>query len=80
MLYPIMGFSGEKVGKFGEKNVANETWYTVEALLMDTLKSRQLYLRPPLQNPLFLNSHTNSVFLQSFKQPAPPVTDTFFAS
>ena len=28
---------------------------------MDTLISGQLYLRPPSQNPIFLNSHTNSV-------------------
>lgn len=35
---------------------------TVEALV-----SEQLYLRPPSQDPFFLNSHTNSVFLHSRK-------------
>ena len=29
---------------------------------MDTLVSGQLYLRPPSQNPIFLNSHTNSQY------------------
>ena len=38
----------------------------------------QLYLRPPSQNPVFLNSHTNSVFLHFRKRPA-LVTDTFFS-
>ena len=38
----------------------------------------QLYLRPPSQNPVFLNSYTNSVFLHSRKRPA-PVMDTFFS-
>ena len=52
---------------------------TVQALLMDTLVRRKLYLRPPSQNAVFLNSHTNSVFLHSRKQPA-PVTGNFFAS
>ena len=36
------------------------------SLLMDTLVSGYLYLWPPLQNPIydiFLNSYTNSVFL-----------------
>ena len=47
-----------------------------EALLMDTLVSGQLYLRPPSQNPVLLNSHTNFLFLHSRKRPA-PVTDTF---
>ena len=42
-------------------------------------RSGQLYLRPPSQNPVLLNSHTNSVFSHSRKRPA-PVTDTFFAS
>ena len=28
----------------------------------------QLYLRPPSQNPVFLNSHTNSVFFHSRKR------------
>ena len=36
---------------------------TVEALLTDGLISRRLYLLPPLQNPVSLNSHTNYVFL-----------------
>ena len=35
---------------------------TVKALLMDTLVSGQLNLRPPCLKPRF-NSHTNSVFL-----------------
>ena len=39
----------------------------------------QLYLRPPAQNPVFLNSYTNSVFLHSRKRPA-PVMDSFFSS
>ena len=43
------------------------TIITGEALVMDSLKSRQLYLRPPSQNPVFLNSHTNSVFVHSCK-------------
>ena len=43
------------------------TIITGEALVTDSLKSRQLYLRPPSQNPVFLNSHTNSVFLHSHK-------------
>ena len=51
---------------------------TVEALLMDTLVSGELYLQPPSQNIVFLDSHTNSVFLYSSKWPA-PVMDTFFA-
>ena len=38
-----------------------------------------LYLRPPSQNPVFLKSHTNSVFLAFRKWPA-PVMDTFFMS
>ena len=41
--------------------------HTVEALLTDTLVSRQLYLRPPCLKPRF-NSHTNSVFLHSPKR------------
>lgn len=52
---------------------------TVEALLMDTLVSGKLFLRPPSQKPDYFNSHTNSVFLHSRKRPA-SVTDTFFAS
>ena len=40
---------------------------TVEALLMDTLVNGKLYLQPPLQNVVFLDSHTNSVFLYSSK-------------
>ena len=35
--------------------------------------------RPPSQNPVFLISHTNSVFLHSRKRPA-LATDTFFTS
>ena len=41
--------------------------------------SVQLYLRPPSQNPIFHNSHTNSVVLHSRKRAA-PVTGTIFAS
>ena len=52
--------------------------YTEEALLTDTLVRGQLYSRPPSQNPVFLNSHTNSAFLHSRKRPAPG-TGTFFA-
>ena len=52
---------------------------TVEALLTDTLKGGRLYLRPPSQNPVFLNFHTNSVFLRYRKRSA-QVTDTHFAS
>ena len=54
---------------------------TGEALLTDTLRPRsaQLYLRPPSRNPIFHNSHTNSVFLHSRKRPA-PVTDAIFSS
>ena len=50
---------------------------TVEALLTDGLISGRLYLLPPLQNPVSLNCHTNSVFLHPRKQPA-RVMDTFF--
>ena len=46
-------------------------YVTVEALLMDILVSGHLYLLPPSQNPVFLNSHTNSAFLHCHKQPAP---------
>ena len=46
---------------------------------MDTLVSRQLFLKTPPRNPVFLNSHTNSVFLHSLKRPA-AVTDTIFVS
>ena len=49
---------------------------TVKALPTDTLISGQLYLRPPSQNPVFLNSYTNSVFSHSRKRPA-LVMDTF---
>ena len=35
--------------------------------------------RPPSQNPVFLISHTNSVFLHSRKRPA-LAADTFFTS
>ena len=38
---------------------------TVIALLTDTFVSEQLYLRPSSLNPVFLSSHTNSVFLHS---------------
>ena len=38
--------------------------------LTDTLVSGQVYLRPLKQNPVFLRSHTNSVFLHSRKRPA----------
>ena len=52
----------------------------MEALfLTDALISWLLFLRPPSQNPLSLNFHTNSVFLHSRKRSA-PVTDTCFAS
>ena len=53
--------------------------YTMEAYLTDTLISRKLYLWPPSKNAILLHSHTNYVFLYSYKQPA-AVTDTFFAS
>ena len=42
---------------------------TVQALLTDTLVSGQLLLRPPSENPVFLNSFTNSAFLHSRKRP-----------
>lgn len=42
---------------------------TVQALLIDTLVSGQLLLRPPSENPVFLNSYTNSAFLHSRKRP-----------
>ena len=48
-------------------------------LLTDTRVSRQRYLGPPSQYPVFLNSHTNSVLLHSRKRLAPR-TDTIFAS
>ena len=48
----------------------NETT-TVEALLTDTVVSGQLYLRPPSQIPVFLSSHTNSVYIHSRELPAP---------
>ena len=57
----------------------NKKLHTVEVLLTDTLVGRQLFFRPPSQNPVLLNSHTNSVFFHSHKQPA-PVTDTIFTS
>ena len=44
---------------------------TAEALPTDSLVSRQLFLQPPLQNSVFLNSHKNSVFLHSRKRPTP---------
>ena len=48
---------------------------------MDTLVSEQLYmyLRPPSQNPVFLNWHTNFVVLH-FCEWRAPVVDTLFAS
>ena len=52
------------------------------SLLTDPLVSGYLFLWPPSQNPvfdIFLNSYTNSVFLNFCKRPA-PVTDTFFES
>lgn len=51
----------------------------MEALVTDTLVSKQLHLRPPLQNSVFLNSYTNPVFLHSRKRPGPG-TNTFSAS
>ena len=36
---------------------------TVVALLMDTLISRTLYLQPPSQNTVFLNSPTKSLLI-----------------
>ena len=48
--------------------------YTVAAPLMDTLISRQLYLEPPSQNPVLLNS----VFSNSSKRVA-PATDILFS-
>ena len=42
--------------------------YKVEALLIDTLVSGQLYLRPLCLKPRF-NPHTNCVFLHSRKRP-----------
>ena len=37
--------------------------YTVETFLTDTLVlSGRLYLQTPSQNPVFLNSHINSVY------------------
>ena len=42
---------------------------TVQALLIDTLVSGQLLLRPPSENPVFLNSYTKSAFLHSCKRP-----------
>ena len=51
----------------------------MEALLTYTLVNGQLYLWLPSQDPVYLNSHTNSVFLHSRKWPA-PVTDTFIMS
>ena len=41
---------------------------TVQALLIDTLVSGQLLLRPPSENPVFLNSYTKSAFLHSCKR------------
>ena len=53
---------------------------TVEAPLKDTLVSGQLYLRPPSQNPILLNSHTNSVLSLSPKQPVPVTTQHSFGA
>ena len=50
--------------------------YTFDNLWADTLASRQLYLRPPWQNPVWILAHTNSVFTHSSKRPA-LVADTF---
>ena len=50
---------------------------TVEAPLTDTLVSGQLYLWPPSQIPVLLNSHTNSIFSHSSRRPT-PVSDTSF--
>ena len=52
--------------------------YTVEALQKDTVVSTQLYLWQPSQNLAFLNSHTNSVLLNSCGQPAPVLLWTSF--
>ena len=61
---------------FGLGNVP----HTVEAFLTNTLVSGQLfYLRMPSQDPVFLNSDTNSIFLHSPKRPA-PLKGTFYVS
>ena len=47
---------------------------TVEpTLLTETLVGGQLYLPPPSQNPVFLNSRKNSILLHSRKPGAPHV-------
>ena len=43
--------------------------HAVQAPLTDTLVSGQLLLRPPSENPVFLNSYTNSAFLHSSRRP-----------
>ena len=59
---------------------ADKKGNTVEALVTETLVSKQLHLRPPLQNSVFLNSYTNPVFfLRSRKRPGLG-TNTFSAS
>ena len=50
--------------------------YTVEALWAYTLVSGQLYLWPPRQTSVWNLAHTNYVFTNSRKRPA-PVADTF---
>ena len=50
----LLSFPTTGVGDFGD-------YSTVKAPLTDTRASRQLFLRPPSQNPILLNSHTNSV-------------------
>ena len=47
----------------------------MKAFLTNTLLSGQLYKRPPSQIPVFLKSHTNSIFFNSRNRPA-PVMDT----
>ena len=58
------------IGPFHDPVTWYKITYTVEALLTDTLVSRQLYLRPRCLKPRF-NSHTNSVFLHSCKRTFP---------
>ena len=45
-------------------------YFRTRVLLTGTLVSGQFYLRLPSQDPVLLNSHTNSVFLHSRKGPA----------
>ena len=51
----------------------------MEAILTDTVVSRQLYSKPSSQNSLLLNFHTNSVLLHSRKRPAAPPVRTPFS-